>query len=277
MSETATEYEALLARAAPYLTHGLPVLRGDRPAAAVAPAAVWVDDERLRIAAEPYLRGWALPDLEHRRYDPAQRRDPHSGEWTDAGGGILEAAKDALDLAGRIDLDRREQLISSSRIRDKSGHDHDLVFAVVASPGYQNEVRIGVVSSEDSGRWRAADLGATAILNVEQVRRFRDDLAAADTMARPLAEAADKAWRQADPNVSVVPVPGEDFVTSGVVRTDWADLHYNVYLDDGDPTSWQTTITAYRAGDPEPDGIMLDPRELRKLLSHLDDIAGQLA
>lgn len=58
--------------------------------------------------------------LELRKFNPAQPRDPggeDGGQWTKSpGGAVKAAAKDALKLAGKIDLDPDEQLIGSSKI-----------------------------------------------------------------------------------------------------------------------------------------------------------------
>jgi hypothetical protein len=56
------------------------------------------------------------------RFDPTEPRDPHSGKWTDGPGGAAAGAlKDALKLAGKIDLDHDEQLIGSSKVDGDTG------------------------------------------------------------------------------------------------------------------------------------------------------------
>lgn len=211
-----------------------------------------------------------VADSIERKFNPAQLRDDH-GKWTDGTPG--SAIDDALKLAGRIDLDKRESLISSSRITDTAnGGDVDMNFAVVRGPG-EDEVRIGLIPHHDSDRWRAADKGGTAVLNEDQVRHLRSELSAAVKAAKKATVDANKAWDSGHAPTDPV-LLGTDPVHQGTLSTDWADLSWAAYVTDGDgnSNSWELTIEA----DSASDGIKLGPKDAGKLLNHLGDIEGQL-
>lgn len=109
----AEEYAGLLARAAPFLK---PVAAG--PTSAYGRTAV-TGDEWLRAAAEPFLRGLpTLPGWDVRKFNPGQPRDG-DGQWSDGVPGT--AIKDALKLAGKIDLAPGERLVGSAKVDGDSG------------------------------------------------------------------------------------------------------------------------------------------------------------
>jgi hypothetical protein len=203
-----------------------------------------------------------VDSMVERKFNPLQKRDGE-GQWTE----------DGLGLLGRIDLGSREKLISSSRISDDAnGSDIDMNFAVVEGPG-ENEVRIGLIPIHDSDKWRAGDKGGTAVLNSEQVQRLRTGLADAAKQGKRAAADANKAWDLGHAPTDPV-LRGEKPVTSGTLANDWADLTWQVHVNDGDgeTNSWELHISA---GDNEA-GILLDPKTTGKLLRHLDGIEGQL-
>lgn len=248
--------------------------------------AAWV------LVDEPELNGLSKVDAQQlmlrasrgeRKFDPALHpHDPHSGEFVDTpGGGIASVAKDLLDLAGRIDLDSREQLVSSGRLVGDNGGDVHLNWAVVRSPA-GNEVRIGVIPHHDSDKWRAADLGGTAVLDVEQVRKLRTDFSGAAAEARKVIKEADALYGAGDVVIPAHPTPHEKIifgmapVAQGVLPNDWADLHWSVHLTDDESAPWQLVI---EAGDPETnqaDGVVFEPKTFVKLLKHLDGIESEL-
>jgi hypothetical protein len=202
--------------------------------------------------------------MAERNFNPLQKRDGE-GEWT----------KDGLGLLGRIDLDPSESLVSSSRLSDTAnGSDYDINFAVVDGPG-EGEARIGLIPMHDSDKWSAADKGGTAVLNSEQVHRLRSDLADASAKGKRAAADANKAWDLGHAPTDPV-LRGEKPVAHGTLPNDWADLTWEVHVNDGDgeTSSWELRIAA---GDNEEDGILLDPKGAGKLLHHLDGIEGQLA
>lgn len=227
----------------------------------------------------------ALADEIRRKYNPGQLRDPGGeggGQWVKSPGAAAEAAsKDLLELAGRIDLDPREKLVSSDRLNGDNGGDVDLNWAVVHSPA-GNEVRLGVIPHFDADKWRAGDHGGTAILDDGQVRKLREDLRGAVAEAKTaLKEAADRF----DPDEGLPANPTErdkvlfglEPVARGVLQTDWEDLHWNVYLSDQEDEPWLLSIGA---GDPdtnEADPVQFAPKKVGKLLTSLGRIESDLA
>lgn len=223
-----------------------------------APAEAHVFDNGVCVTCSPVVAS----------FNPAELRDDH-GKWTDGpGGGAANLAKDLLDLAERIDLDPRESLVSSGRIKDDRG-DLDMNFAVIHSPA-GNEVRVGIIPSEDSSKWRAADRGGTAVLDAGQVGKLRSDLTDATARAKKAARQAD-----ADPGSSDRVIQGLDPVAEGTIPNDWADVSWSVFLTDDDPASWETVI---KAGDPEvSDGVLFEPRSMAALLKQMAGIESELA
>jgi len=208
------------------------------------------------------------------KYNPGQPRDPggeDGGRWVKSPG--AGAANDALKLAGRIALDPEERLVSSSRFAD-SNHDRDLVFAVVHGPD-GGDVRIGLVHPEDSERWKAANLGGTALLESDQLRKLRSDLAAANTKSKVSAKAADKAWDSGEAPTDPV-LLGEAAVAEGRVKTFYADLTWDFYLTDDEPISWNLEIRTVGDELGESDAIRVNPKAVRALLKHLDGIQEQV-
>ncbi|WP_433078883.1 phage portal protein family protein [Dactylosporangium sp. CA-052675] len=203
------------------------------------------------------------------RYDPGQLRDPN-GEWGDGIPGP-SVAKDALNLAGRIDLDPGEKLESSSRISDTSG-DVDVNFAVVRGPDGA-DVRIGFIPSDgDSDRWKAANKGGTALLEPGELQQLRTDLAGAVTQARKAAAAAEREWAKGGTPSDAVG-RGEAPVASGTLPNLYSDVRWDVYLNDDSPVSWDLSVGTVGS---DGDSAKLDPKRAAKLLRHLDDIQGQI-
>lgn len=246
------------------------------------------EDSGDGVTEEPQsarARVLALADEIRRKYNPGQLRDPGGeggGQWVKSPGSAAEAAgKDLLELAGRIDLDPREKLVSSDRLNGDNGGDVDLNWAVVHSPA-GNEVRLGVIPHFDADKWRAGDHGGTAILDDGQVRKFREDLRGAVAEAKAaLKEAADRF----DPDEGLPANPTErdkvlfglEPVARGVLQTDWEDLHWNVYLSDQEDEPWLLSIGA---GDPdtnEADPVQFAPKKVGKLLTSLGRIESDLA
>jgi hypothetical protein len=200
------------------------------------------------------------------RFDPTEPRDPHSGKWTNGPGGAIS---DALKLAERIHLGDGERLHSSGRVETHSGHDVDVLQAVVDTPRGR-QVRIGIIPSDDAERWAAGDKGATSVLTPRAAAHLRDDLAEASKTAKSAAKEADAAWARGDaPDTS-------NSVASGVTKGDWADLQWSVGLTDDDPTSWSLSIEPARDGkaiSQTADPATLTPRDVAALIKQLDAIS----
>jgi hypothetical protein len=215
-----------------------------------------------------------------RKFNPLQPRDPGGeggGQWVKSPAGAAKAVgKDLLELAGRIELDRRETLVSSDRLVGDNGGDTHFNWAVVHGP-YENDVRIGIIPHEDSAKWRAADLGGTATLTADQVHQLRTDLANATTEAKKAAKEADAHFGgrlPANPGRDKV-LLGIEPVAQGVMPNDWADLHWNVYLTDDESEPWLLSVYA---GDPDSsDGVQFAPKKAGNLLKALDHIGSELA
>lgn len=253
-------------------------------ATATPPAPTQMGDTSPSVAAKSAPKGPAAPAADddglfplavvQAKYNPAQIRDPggeDGGRWIK---NPAAAAQDALNLAGRIELGPDERLVSSSKLNDSSG-DRSLVFAAVHGSG-GNDVRIGLVHPEDAGRWRAADKGGTAKLSTEELHRFRGDLDAGVTKAKASARAADKAWASGDDPTDPVSL-GEAAAAEGRLSTAYADLGWDMYLTEDDPTSWNLEIRTISDQLGESDSIRLSPKETRTLLKRLDGIQGELS
>lgn len=128
-----------------------------------------------------------LAGVEVRRWQD-QDRDPggeDGGRWVPMGG----LAKDALKLAGRMDLEPGEELVGSGAV---GSDDVSLPVALTSGPKGRR-LRIGAVDPADEGSWRGRNLGGTAILDEAATGRLRAGVA--EMLARaPEAKArADKA------------------------------------------------------------------------------------
>lgn len=202
-------------------------------------------------------------------FDPNEPRDPHSGKWSGGpGGAAANITGDLLDLAGRIQLGDGEHLHSSGRLETHSGHDVDVLHAVIDTPSGR-QVRLGIIPSHDAHRWTAADKGATSVLSPRQTAHLRDDLADATKTAKAAAKKADAAWARGDtPDTSTS-------VASGVTHGDWADLHWSVDLTDDDPTSWSLSIEPAHSGkvDESAGPATLTPKDVGALIKQLDGIS----
>lgn len=232
------------------------------------------------MAARPVPTVEKLRQTLQRKYNPAQLRDPggeDGGRWVKSPGSAAKAlANDVLDLADRIDLDSREQLVSSGRLVGDNGGDMHLNWAAVHSPA-GNEVRLGIIPHHDSDKWRAADKGGTAVLDADQLAKFRSDLANAGAEAKKAAKEADAlgdAPFPSNPSPREKVLFGMEPVTTGVLPTDWADLHWGAYLTDDESAPWQVTIFP---GNPEElEGVQFEPKRFAKLLTTLDGIESEL-
>jgi hypothetical protein len=132
-------------------------------------------------------------------------------------------------------------------------------------------VRLGFIPAEDSDKWKAAHLGATATLNAEQVRQLHTDLTAAAADAKQAVRESDKAWASGkaptDPKLL-----GTEPIAAGRVDNDWTDLQWSVFVDDSG--SWQLNFGP--ADEAQADGSVFDPGGTRTLLARLEKLLAEL-
>jgi len=183
-----------------------------------------------------------------RKFNPGQPRVPggeHGGEWSTTG-----AIKDALKLAGRIDLREDESLIASDWVGDSIG-DADVVMALLnTSDGPR--LYLGIVASDDRRRWSAEDYGSTLELDLDRVRQIRSQLAELDSLARREAAAMEKkvdAYLQEDRPLDF---DTDITVAEGVIPGGgWGDLGYLVELNDAEPIGWRAMLGVLPLGSAE--------------------------
>jgi len=183
-------------------------------------------------AADAGPKAPALPPAE-RKFNPSEPRipgGPHGGEWG-SGGGVV---KDALKLTGRIQLEPGEHFVGSAKVGDGNG-DLSVVMARVDGP-HGPTIRWGQVNPEDTRNWRAANRGATVILDrpaVEKIQKVLDEAPAqgkksvADYRADMRAAIADGVPEDRWPD------PETD-IASGVIRgSDWGDIEWSLTRQEG--------------------------------------------
>lgn len=110
---------------------------------------------------------------EIRRFDPSEPRRP-DGKW--GSGGVV---KDALKLAGRIQLGKDEQLAGSDFV---DLGDMGTAMAVTKGPNGPH-LRLGMIYGEDKSKWSGANKGGTIILDPAEVDSLHDKLAAMGAVA----------------------------------------------------------------------------------------------
>lgn len=125
----------------------------------------------LTVHADGSSRSASRSD--ERKFNPAEPRVPggeHGGEWTS--GGVI---RDALKLAGKIELADGEKLLGSSKVDGDQG---TVRLALVGHGGHRS-LRLGIggpgfgARDDDAGPWRGGP-DRTAEINAEQ-KRLRDE------------------------------------------------------------------------------------------------------
>lgn len=182
----------------------------------------------------------------------------------------LSHAGDLLELAGRIDLGDGESLVSSGEI-DPTEDAARVLYAVVDSPKGP-QFRLGVLDPDGGDRWRAGNKGATANLSVDQAKTLRTELASASELAKSRAREADKAWNSGGTPTDPVLLGSEPVIRQGQVDSAWGAVKYDAWVTDGEPTGWE--IDVWVSDDETADAAKFRPRELKNLLSTLDDFIG---
>lgn len=211
-----------------------------------------------------------------RRFNPNQPRDPggkDGGKWIKNPATAVSDFTDGLGLDGRIELDPGDLVGSSSSVGDETD-DADLNWVVVFSKEYGPEARIGVTPKEQSNDWAGnPETDDVAIFDAESIAKIRTKLAAHVAVANKAARDADKAWRAGSPPTDPK-LLGSEAVASGeaIGAEDLADLAWDIYLTDDDPTSWQLNVKT----NPDSEGINLGPKGAKDLLANLDTIEGEL-
>lgn len=124
------------------------------------------------------------------KYNPAELRNP-DGKWTESPG---EAIRDALKLAGRIDLLEGDSLTGSGLLRTEDGQSFPMAWLHTPDG---TRLRLGVgIPEEDDHKWAAADFGGTVELDEAGVRKLAEATetmrAAGRDTERRLAEIDDK-------------------------------------------------------------------------------------
>lgn len=126
-----------------------------------------------------------------RKFDPLQKRDP-DGKWGDGIPGPGGAIKDALKLAGRIDLADGQTLAGSDALHTDDGK--VVPMAWIDNPGGKKTLVIGFgIDDEDEHKWSGLHLGSTVDLDeaeqgklAQATRQMRDAGAEAEARVREL-------------------------------------------------------------------------------------------
>ena len=209
----------------------------------------------VAITADSWLNGYVQPILTHglpplppvvdelRRFDPSLHpHSPANGEFIGTPGGAAGGAlHDALKLAGKIDLDPDERLIGSDKLDMRGG---GIRLALTEAHGVRSlRLGIGGEGFGHGGVWHGNRGGLgnvddpdgidgfTAKLDEPAVKQLHATLikALADGKGKQLE--VDKAYSAGLPDP---PRPAQGFWTmaEGSIPGEWADVAYNVYLDD---------------------------------------------
>jgi hypothetical protein len=115
-----------------------------------------------------------------RNFNPTEPREPHSGKWIDGPG---TAAKDALKLAGKIELGKDEHLVASNKLKVRDGN----IFMATTEVGGERHLRFGLPEfDEGSGEalpWRPNG-PHTANLDQHGIATLRQGFDELDQMGR---------------------------------------------------------------------------------------------
>jgi hypothetical protein len=201
-----------------------------------------------------------------RKFNPAEPRNPHTGEWIDTtpGDGLAGTVKDVLNLAGRIDLAPGEQFMGSAKV--DVGDDLTAVLARVDGPSGAR-LRFGLVAAEETGRWRAANRGGTVELDEHGVGDLRKVVADAPRLGKASVAEFNK---QPDS-------PTTADVASGTVRgARWGDIAWQLYRDetpDGG-SRWELAldVQADIAQTPQDQFFLGSTAQVKKLSTALNGL-----
>lgn len=219
-----------------------------------------------------------MPGRAAERFDPSQPRDD-DGRWANVAGAITAVMEDGLRLAGRVGLDAGERLVASRRMTGPGRN--DLVWAVTDSPAGR-ELRLGVVDHEDTPRWRAANLGGTARLDVAGISTLRRQLAAAAAAGRR----HQAQWRRQAEQPGATDLEPDPLIAEGTVpgAPGWGQLAWQVNGVDDGGGGWSVDLAVRPPEAPagwtvadaisEEREMSLDARQVHGLIGQLDRVAG---
>jgi hypothetical protein len=167
------------------------------------------------------------------KYNLAEPRDP-DGKWSKIGAAV-GAVKDAMKIAGRIELGDGETFEGSSRL---SLPNADVRMALTREAGGSPSLRFGI-GSELPDKWRGANGGYTVKLD----RQGIDDLAAATS---ELAKATKQAERDADRMYAhiedVAERVGEDVNAPRALGYKFRDPQLNALVEQYDTFTDESTL-----------------------------------
>lgn len=240
------------------------------------------------------------PMLE-RKFNPSEPRIPggeHGGEWGHGGAG--GAVKDALKLAGRIQLNDGETFKGSTKMDGRAG----TIALAWTEHGGQRHLRLGMLGEHDSD-WHAADDGSSAAFDehgiealktslrdmqtkgVQAVKDFKDVNREMDAIEAKhgadeskwaptvTAQYADLLGEYRRLTGDAAPTHGNTIYGSG-----FGQVRIGVAVNEGTPSEYDTWLVPQRRGAEEPghlalaaqdgDGLSLTKVQLAKLLKLLD-------
>lgn len=202
-----------------------------------------------------------------RRFDPDQPRNPHDGKWIDTTPG--SAIKDALKLAGRIDLGDNETLVGSGGVDADGGGFRiaaiDRAGTEVFRVGFGSELYGQVVIGDDLPEWNGNGPSPGVEFN-QTAELSRSEL---DSVVEKVNGGLAKA--KADPDAFDV-----DFARGSVSGSRWGDVHYHVYQDEAE-SGPKIILGVLPKDDPEWqngrdwDGIYT-PAEWRRILRQIESV-----
>jgi hypothetical protein len=199
----------------------------------------------VAFTADPWLNARVQPILTHglpplpaeiRRFNPLEERDER-GRWS-VGGAAL---RDLLKLADKIDLDRDEKLIGSDKLDMRGG---GIRIALTEVHGVKSfRLGIGGEGFGHGGVWHGNRGGLgnvddpdgidgfTAKLDEPAVKKLHATLVKSLGVGKKVQAELDAAYREDRPEP---PRPEQGFwtIAEGSIPGEWADIAYNVYLDD---------------------------------------------
>lgn len=242
------------------------------------------------VTCQPHvMRNGICSCVTARSFNPSLHpHDPHNGEFVGTPGGAAKGAlKDTLKLAEKIDLDPDETLLGSDKL---DLHGGGVRLALTETHGVKS-LRLGVGGEGfgHGGVWHGNRGGLGNVDDPDGVDGYtaKLDESAARKLGAALVKAlADGKQKQLevdeayDKGLPEPPRPEQGFwtIAEGSIPGDWADVAYNVYLDDPS-VGVEVHIGAVPPGQSLEDltgaeqAARLDPAEAQKLIRLLGKYA----